>query len=559
MIALRRIAEKIDDRINPIAVKELRQAVRSGLVTGGFILFVLGLTGAMGMYLLNKGEISFDFQGGSEVFMTLTIILMAVTMILVPLYASGRLAAERGATHADLLFVTTLSSGRIVRGKTMAALVLTIVVYSACTPFITFTYLLRGIDFPTIVLILVLSFMLSATAIQLAVMIGAIPISGVFRIMLGLGAIVLGISLLTVLFDDFGIFAHYIERGVNGWAGLWKMWPGLLTLLVLDLLIIGLFYVLTVAVLVPPAANRTVGVRLYLMFMWLVMGIGAVLWMVEFNALVKKSAYLITKPTPPLLILTWGWWGFLTACMVLAISERESWGPRITRRIPRNGLLRAGAFVLYTGSAGGVTWILMMIGLTAGATKIAENIWPAFDWSDNKTTHIMIGLTLFAYAYCMTAALVRRYMITRMPAKHTGLLALALLCAGCLVPMILGYILISSPYGSSMSHRLANKPGWWNVTNPFMLFERPCRNACLATAAIWAFAVAILSVPWYMDQVSRFIPLHKHAGADPAEGPSPPTAPRDSQDLTLPAVMVDPEIDLPDGLDTVNTDEDAPQ
>ena len=71
-------------------------------------------------------------------------------MAFVPLYAGVRLSLERNDANIDLLFVTTITPGAIVRGKYFAAMALTLLIFSACMPFMMFTYLLRGIDLPTI-------------------------------------------------------------------------------------------------------------------------------------------------------------------------------------------------------------------------------------------------------------------------------------------------------------------------------------------------------------------------------------------------------------------------
>ena len=527
MIAPRDIVRRLDSAMNPIAVKELRQAVRSGIVTGGFVLFVVALLAAMGIYLLDQGTMRVDFQGGEEIFTFLTVILMVAATVLLPLYAGTRLANERSDINADLLFITTLSPGRIVRGKMLAAVILTVMIYSACAPFVTFTYLLRGIDFPTIFLVIALSFLLSVTATQLAITLAAVPISGYLRVVPRLAQVAAVCLLLPYLFSDHtGILTAIIRRGVDGWDGLWQAWPHLGTLLVLDIVILGFLHVLTVAMLMPPAANRTFGVRIYLMVAWVVTGVLAVAW----------SAKLGLKG--PLLLWGHGWWGFLAVCMLAAVSERTSWGSRITQRIPANPLARTGAFVLYTGAAGGITWVLVMILLTvavlwsgtAAITTVASA-------SMRRGSEIMLGLTFFAYAYSMTAALLRRYVLRRFLAeKHTGVLAAALVCFGCVLPLMAAYLLLTGQHGRGASYIIANRAGWWNATNPFMLWESRCRGLCLTTAAVWATVVAALSVPWYVDQIALFRPWRLGAVApDAAETAAP--------------VM------LPDGLDLVDEDE----
>src|SRR5205807_7480474 len=93
------------------------------------------------------------FTAGRQVFRILQGILLG-TCLLVPIYAGLRLGAERSDTNVDLLFISTLRPRAIVAGKLLSSLVLVLLVFSACTPFMTFSYLLRGLDIPTIGLVL---------------------------------------------------------------------------------------------------------------------------------------------------------------------------------------------------------------------------------------------------------------------------------------------------------------------------------------------------------------------------------------------------------------------
>ena len=52
--------------------------------------------------------------------------------------------------NVDLLFISTLKPRAIMAGKLQSAVILVLMVFSACAPFMTFTYLLRGLDMPTI-------------------------------------------------------------------------------------------------------------------------------------------------------------------------------------------------------------------------------------------------------------------------------------------------------------------------------------------------------------------------------------------------------------------------
>ncbi|HEV3384966.1 MAG TPA: hypothetical protein VG097_09120, partial [Gemmata sp.] len=115
----------IGDRINPIVVKEMRQAVNSRFVSSMLVLLLsIELLVMALMLLLRSPSTDPDIQNmrtGREVFMTLQGILIVSCMLLIPTMTGGRLAAERSDVKVDLLFISTLSPRAIMAGKFLAA------------------------------------------------------------------------------------------------------------------------------------------------------------------------------------------------------------------------------------------------------------------------------------------------------------------------------------------------------------------------------------------------------------------------------------------------------
>src|SRR5208283_4355654 len=104
--------------------------------------------------LLMSPEAATNTTGGQEVFMFLAFALFLTCIGFVPFYTGMRLSLERNDSDMDLLYVTTIRPGAIIRGKYLASLALTLLIFSACMPFIVFTYLLRGVDLVSIFWIL---------------------------------------------------------------------------------------------------------------------------------------------------------------------------------------------------------------------------------------------------------------------------------------------------------------------------------------------------------------------------------------------------------------------
>lgn len=95
----RRLVETLSDMLNPIVVKELRQAVKSKFVVAVLLLFLGLQLLAAGIYLVVASETNglglMNPQAGSNLFSILHIIMLATCVLFVPLYTGIRVAAER--------------------------------------------------------------------------------------------------------------------------------------------------------------------------------------------------------------------------------------------------------------------------------------------------------------------------------------------------------------------------------------------------------------------------------------------------------------------------------
>jgi hypothetical protein len=85
-------------------------------------------------------------------------ILAFPLVVVVPYSAFRSLASEREDNTYDLLSITALRPRQIISGKLGSSVVQMAVYFSAITPCLAFTYLLRGVDLPTIGVLMVYTF-----------------------------------------------------------------------------------------------------------------------------------------------------------------------------------------------------------------------------------------------------------------------------------------------------------------------------------------------------------------------------------------------------------------
>jgi hypothetical protein len=447
-------------------------------------------------------------RAGRDLFGFVQGILLATCLILIPTMTGVRLAAERSDVNVDLLFISSLTPRAVLSGKLFAAAALALLIFSACAPFMTFAYVLRGLDVPTILLVLTADYLAVLLATALALFLASVPANRGLRILLGTGGFIsmayLGAALLVGTAD-------YLRRGSGFDTGSWEFWAACAGVVALTFGAIGLLFVWSVALISPPTANRAFPVRLYTLALWLATGLGFGLW-----------GWHLGRSWPA---LTWGLVGcaLFSLQIAIAVCERDEWGARVARRIPLNRLARAPAFLLFSGAAGGLAFGAIGAALSVLALAVAPLLDPAAVRLGDRNEPVIVGglLAGYAYCYCQSALLVRRLLAgSGFPAAYTWVVALVLFGLGCTLPFVARFALFdrASRYG------YPDEAIGLYLTNPVVMIGdalgRTGSHAGLTVAflAAWGGAATVLNAPWLLKQAANFRPprARRPARAEPA-------------------------------------------
>ncbi|PAW81983.1 MAG: hypothetical protein B9S33_15675, partial [Pedosphaera sp. Tous-C6FEB] len=264
---------------NPIVVKELRQAVRSWAVTGMLLAFLtVQFLVTVGHLLGQSFHINPSQALGREIFQVFLPILSLVGFVFIPVYVGGRLTAERLEGNVDMLYITTLSAARIIRGKLLCGTYLIVLFFSVCAPFMVFTNLLRGIDLPTVFVLLTIAFLLSVLALQAAIFLSCLPASKGLKLLVGLPA---GAGMMSMVGGMFAISSDLMRDGVGSRLATWSFWGPTLSLLFLGLLLFGFLHLAAIALISSPSANRALPLRSFVTGTWLLTLLVALAWGVK--------------------------------------------------------------------------------------------------------------------------------------------------------------------------------------------------------------------------------------------------------------------------------------
>lgn len=483
----RRWVETLDDRLNPIVVKELRQAVRGRFVAAVLLVFLLFELGTLTVFLLTTDTQDAAWLTGrgrgQDVFGFIIGVLFFVAIFTLPIYVAARLMVEQANESLSLVFVTTLPPRRIVAGKLVATQVLAMLLFSACLPFVSFTYFLRGIDLPSILVVFVFGFVVVTAAIQGAILLACLPTGRFLKIVLGIASLV---GLFMVFTATVTASMALVVQGVGSRLGSWGFWSPAGTFLAIMAFLVALCFLLSTALVSPAVANRAPPVRRFLGWTWLASAVVATV----------ASGYGTTDRM--LEAWTLVWMLIAVGAAIVASGAPDVMSRRVARGVPRTAWRRWRAFFLWSGSAPGMAWSATVAGLTLGLAFAVDRI-SAADLADARTS--AAGLAGYGFAYALAALLLhRRFLARRVPRRYTWMVALGLMAAGSLVPPLAGF-LISPDAFANTSDALR-----WSILNPFASLFGNTGAAAAWFALAWAGVMAMVAMPWFLRRVRAFRP-----------------------------------------------------
>ena len=497
---------------NPIVLKELRQSVRSSTVAGMLILFLVVLFFTNLAYLIGQSvNINQVSELGAQIFPALITILSFACLVFIPLFIGVRLGMERQESNLDLLYVTTLSPGRIIRGKMYCGWYLAVLFFSACLPFMAFTSLLRGIDLPSIFFVMFCLFLVVCAAIQAAIFIGCIPVSRLLKGLLclaGFGCLV-GLSV--------GLASGITEMSRDGIGSLLaepEFLGGFATFLGVGLGAALLLYFLSVGMIAPESANRALPIRVYMTVLWALTGVVAFAWAFHVAALSPTMSPIMEAA--PLFLWSSISYAVLGAVLVVVVSNRDQLSPRVRRAIPANPIGRRLAFFFYNGAAGGLLWVAGLALLTFASVQICWAVWPArhgavrigqpvTEW--RQFQEVTVAAMFYGFDYALTALFLHRQFLSRRTPKLAGVLTLLIPGALATVPPFVLF-LINRLTWASMDHMQLG-----NVFNLFTVAEAQ-QWPHLIFAAGWLLVALALNARWFWRQLQHFRRLEPAAPPD---------------------------------------------
>jgi hypothetical protein len=352
--------DRTGERLNPILVKECRQSLkgRQFSITFALVLLCCWIWSVWGVMMTGPNVHYGAASVGMDMFAGYFTILAFPLLVIVPFGAFRSLADERDDRTFDLLAITTLSPRQIVAGKLGSAAVQLLVYMSAVSPCLAFTYLLRGIEAPTILLTLGYLALASLGLSALAILAGTLSSERAWQ---AIWSVVIIVGLLIAFWVAMQFVFEVVVRQRLGLDDR-EFWFSNVVLVIAYGSYFALVFLAAAARLTFVGENRSTPLRV-VMFVQPILLIFCIVWgVVHFReghgfALDRQ---LLFSSMPFFCILAMHW--YLMGVMMTGESPRLS--NRAKRRLPQSFLGRA--FLTWFNPGPGTGYLFALSNLAAG-------------------------------------------------------------------------------------------------------------------------------------------------------------------------------------------------
>ena len=491
---------------NPVWVKDLRQAGRNWTVTGTLLLMLAVFYFiSLGFVIFSEVEDRLSGYLGPSIFGAIGVATLLAAYIFIPIYVGIRTLMERISINADLQYITTMTPGQIIRGKILSSTYLIILFYSAAVPFLVFSYLLRGIDLPTILLGVLLTFIMNVLLTMGAIVLALSPLHVVMKVLLALT--VGGNAIFTAIWFVIASVGSSAITRLIGMSSFWTEAVPIMITFVLDaFLIAGLFYHTAVASITPSSANRSFSLRVYTTFLCAAIALQFFLWGWFTNEEEFILPIIITMPC--LIVL-----GFL-----FGIGGRDDLSVRVQREVPSNLFSRFLSFFFFNGTFSCLLWLMGLWAVTLLSILVYNVLWNDFQPSTFINAEdiplIYLGPSLFVlygFAYALMGLWLHRTFLAKRSPMLASLFFLLLIFLPFLFFIVIYFIFTQDMIDDDMV--IPGIP--LNVFMVMSIYNEEERNYGLWIhfgSAICLIGIALLfNTKWIIQQVKQFKPYQRPA------------------------------------------------
>lgn len=455
------LADTLTDRLNPILVKETRQALKSRqfIITFMLLLTVAWLISVFGI-IMNGPAIEYG-SAGRMFFAFYAGVLGFAALFVVPFGAFRSMLNERDYNTFELLSISTLSPRQIVSGKLLSSLVQVLIYYSAIAPFIAFTSLLQGFDLPLVILILSLGLFWSLFVSTVAIMLSTLSKSRQWQAINTIG--IIGLLLwqmgMSFAFGGAALSENIPFDSEEFWWGMCSVLIGVSSYLLLAQQI-------AVSRLTFESDNRSSGIRIISTIQFCLIWLGTLIFAMWYGVTYIEGEAVFAFSVGSCLHL-------VIAGLVFS-TESEFVSRRVRRSVPPSKFKRLLFAPWMPGGRRGLLLLTLHLAVLIAISCLptwpqwfADNVMPLPVW-DDWIGNAVTAMALYIFIYVGFGAAIGRWgqkLTPEFRPAHARVLTLMLSALAMIVPylpMLLGF------------ERRLNSSSLLFVTNPLTTLEKIC-------------------------------------------------------------------------------------
>jgi hypothetical protein len=429
--------ERLSDRLNPILVRETQQSMNGKTFIAALALALIAIV-LVGLTTASAGEAT--RRSGWRAFLLSLQVLVPILFLVVPMQAFLSMRQEVAAGTIEHLLLSRLSPYGVVRGKIAATLVESLIFFSVFAPLIAMTYLLRGVDVPSIVIALGATLVYAIGAATFGIAMGALSRAAGFR---ALPLIVVAIVLTVGTISLVGGMPVYLPSLIGNFRGEDSTWEAVVSFLLPALLSVPLLFLVAASALAHPYENRSTAFRAFALVAFCAVA-GWTMWQEPYSSRELPSTIEV--------------WALVAAPFwIFAATEELRLSPRVRTLVPRSRLLAALSLPFLPGGARGFLWISLFGVLALWAALYGPSLFGGGD----PDGHRLVAAAA-AWAYVLIYASLARFLRSRLPAGTRGTVL-----ARIATPLVVGVLAVVPELTDLLAYGHGRASGASHLLNPF--------------------------------------------------------------------------------------------
>jgi len=371
------------DWINPILVKETRQALKSKQFTWTLMLVTLVILAWSVLGIVGMIPSIYYNSNGSPLLIGYVIILIVPALIVIPQATFRSMASELEDGTFETLSLSTLSPRQILLGKLSVSALQLVVYLSVIAPCIALTYLLRGVTLEVIAMTILIISTVSLAISVVAISVAAFSRTRVQQVFF---SIILLVGQVIGSFWTGAVLINLVSMGGWGLPG----WIGFVLFFLAVMLYAWLLMRCGACAIGVSSDNRSTPIRIPILVIGLLLAMMEGFLLATYGTLNFMPAMIAVSAT--FLFVHWGVSGSIM------MGERGTIPVRARRTLPSTLLGRV--FLTWLNPGAGPGYIFVMLSFIGSASALVIGPWLLLD--PNLTN---FQLPLLVYVLALTCYL----------------------------------------------------------------------------------------------------------------------------------------------------------